>query len=152
MTTIKEWLMANIEKYSTKAELVDACVQELNVSRPTVYNKMNYHKIYPPDKDALPTATNGVIPAEEMLKRVDYVTQVEDYLRKEVGDNYIEEVVLKRNLGISNNKWDKVKMLPVFRERRISVEQKGRRVILWSSLEGIKTLKKHISLSRYEVL
>lgn len=142
---IEKWLEERFDRYDKDA-LIAKRIEEFGSPMHIVEAK--YRRV----EQRMGCNGGDIISAECLLNSVDDVSRVSDFLEAEVGDNYIDEEKLRVKMEVSKTKWDRLKNLSVFEGRRLSVEQKGKRVTLWSSAAGIQALKDHISMAKYEVI
>ena len=154
MTTIKVWLRDVGPRFEVRSEMVRACAKELGVSEKSVRNYvvgvLGEVAVVGGTKRRKKRKKVKVLEKGKFLESVDCVGKVVRFLDKVVGENYIEEEKLRRKFEISQVRWRELLRLKVFEGRRISVEQEGRKVTVWSTRKGIEELRDTVNMSRWE--
>ena len=151
MTTIREWLTENRNNYDDRTRWMKDCAGKLNVSFKSVRNVAA--QVWScRDKVVGRKISSDVMRPDEFLSSVDVVKHIMDFLDTEVKDGYIEDEKLRRRFEMSISKWNEIKRLVIWDERKfVYIKPNGSKATVWSSAHGIELARKTISMARYEL-
>jgi hypothetical protein len=156
--TIREWVVENRDKYATKAELVDACVESLGVKKRCVTVQVSKHKLCTASKTKkkAPDSSGGTggDRTEEFRKRFDksfiIPQKVYEQIQKwlvEGGKEWCIDHEMQQRCGISNpTDWRRhVKENPEFEAYTFKLP--GKNKIVWAQDQETRDRLERISLS-----
>jgi len=174
--TIKDWVEENLDNYDVaspegKREMIADCKEAIPHANPRgIRNRICYSmkaRGIESENPGRPRNTNsgtafrttkapeesgeGVITADELLGRLDVVTQIKTYLENVIGKDYKDNESLRKTFGIGERRWRDMRNLPALQEHYFSFAdaRTGKHLTVWSSRQGIKNARAATSRNRH---
>lgn len=159
---IAGWLREHWDDYGDDHRLLKkACARTLGLTPKQArdaYSRVIRSSDQPvAEVDRPPICLEGVeadlIPADTIIKKVDVIGRIRDFIHDVLGDKFIKDDRLRRRLGVSQADWREIRQVDEFQDNIFTffdTDRGNRRVVVWGSNDMVRKAKSTVNMGRYE--